>query len=420
MPADRTAYVRVNWANKRSALGATNLNAMDQGIAINNALAKENANYIDEIALALIDQLSVTYDQGTHTFTLSIGTASGANPTTRFNVTKNVAIHTVDVELDALSAGLANGTVIPARATGDADGNGIKASYAASMNLVTEFDSQDGSFVLTLLSKSGGTLATKTFSIPQATTEVAGLLSAADKTKINAIVSDIATALAAAKSYTDGKVARANLVTVLGEASQSLNGLMSATDKARLDALHALLGTTADSDTVVNTINEVLAVFAQYPEGVTLTNALASKCSIADIVDALTSDDATKPLSAKQGKVLKGLIDDLEDGTTPAGKANCDALGRNIAETYFNKEDGFALGMVEAEAVDSVPETLHFDANGDVTDEFSGEITLRYNSSSVISIASSDVPETLTLDPTQDFGNMITNANWTGEVTFTY
>lgn len=36
-----------------------------------------------------------------------------------------------------------------------------------------------------------------------------------------------------------------------------------------------------------------------------------------DVVDNLTSTSATKPLSANQGKVLKGLIDGLEVGTDP-------------------------------------------------------------------------------------------------------
>lgn len=36
-----------------------------------------------------------------------------------------------------------------------------------------------------------------------------------------------------------------------------------------------------------------------------------------DVVDGLTSTSATAPLSANQGKVLKGLIDGLEVGTDP-------------------------------------------------------------------------------------------------------
>ena len=37
-----------------------------------------------------------------------------------------------------------------------------------------------------------------------------------------------------------------------------------------------------------------------------------------DVVDNLTSTSATTPLSANQGKVLKGLIDGIEVGTDPS------------------------------------------------------------------------------------------------------
>lgn len=36
-----------------------------------------------------------------------------------------------------------------------------------------------------------------------------------------------------------------------------------------------------------------------------------------DVVDGLTSTSATTPLSANQGKVLKGLIDGIDVGTNP-------------------------------------------------------------------------------------------------------
>lgn len=37
-----------------------------------------------------------------------------------------------------------------------------------------------------------------------------------------------------------------------------------------------------------------------------------------DVVDGLTSTSSTTPLSANQGKVLKGLIDGIEVGTDPS------------------------------------------------------------------------------------------------------
>ena len=55
-------------------------------------------------------------------------------------------------------------------------------------------------------------------------------------------------------------------VSDLIEATQALSGLMSATDKQRLDVLHALLEEDT-SNSVVDSINEVLAIFNNYPEG---------------------------------------------------------------------------------------------------------------------------------------------------------
>jgi len=207
--------------------------------------------------------------------------------------------------------------------------------------------------------------------IGEATTSQAGLLNSTDKGKINAIANDIATALSSANNYTDSKVARSNLVNVLGEATTALNGLMSAEDKSRLDVLYALLGEGGDDDTIVDTIREVLEIFENYPEGADLVNALSLKINYTDIVDNLTSYDTNKPLSANQGRVLKGQIDNIVNGTTIVGKANMDSEGNVIKDTYFNREDGFAVGLV------SVTEY----------DEDTGEVTLEYNSSAVTNIA---------------------------------
>lgn len=51
-----------------------------------------------------------------------------------------------------------------------------------------------------------------------------------------------------------------------------------------------------------------------------LTNLINTKASQADIVDNLTSDATNKALSAKQGKVLKGLVDGVT--TTGISKSN--------------------------------------------------------------------------------------------------
>ena len=98
------------------------------------------------------------------------------------------------------------------------------------------------------------------------------------------------------------------MVSTIGDASTTLNGLLTSEDKRRLDALYAVLGETTDEDSFVNTINEILAIFNNYPEGVDLVSALNGKLNVSDVVNNLTSEETSKPLSAKQGKVLSDAI----------------------------------------------------------------------------------------------------------------
>ena len=165
------------------------------------------------------------------------------------------------------------------------------------------------------------------------------------------------------KSDATAKVARSNIVSILGEATSSLSGLLSATDKAHLDALYALLGASDDSDTVVNTINEILAIFNQYPEGVTLTSALATKVAIADVVNALDSNETTKPLSAKQGKVLNDRLAAVE-------------------EDYVTHDDVFAAGMLHVGEYNQETGEIEITYNSNVTsisyDDDTGILTIAY------------------------------------------
>jgi hypothetical protein len=69
--------------------------------------------------------------------------------------------------------------------------------------------------------------------------------------------------------------------------------------------------TDADSDSVINTLTELLNLAKNVPEGADLAALLAEKVSKSDIVNNLTSVLTNVPLSAYQGSVLKGLIDTL-------------------------------------------------------------------------------------------------------------
>lgn len=55
-----------------------------------------------------------------------------------------------------------------------------------------------------------------------------------------------------------------------------------------------------------------------------------------DVVDGLTSTSATTPLSANQGKVLKGLIDGLEVGTNPEVTQDINQLKTQMGTAISN------------------------------------------------------------------------------------
>lgn len=282
--------VLFDWLNDIITQVNTNVGLENDSIAaINNDLTTIYSYFENGIAK------KATADEDGSNIKATYETKTDA--TSKFNTNKD--------EIDKIK----DGTTVVAKASKDEDGDNIK-TYGKSLTHSLQGNATQWTFTFSLKDKSGNPLDTETQVFGGATTATAGLLSAEDKAKINAIASDIAAALQNAKTYTDNKVARANLVSVLGEASQALNGLMSATDKARLDTLYALLSDD-DSDTVVDTIQEVLNIFNNYQEGADLVSALALKVNIEDIVDDLITENAGKPLSAKQGYILKGLIDGL-------------------------------------------------------------------------------------------------------------
>lgn len=55
-----------------------------------------------------------------------------------------------------------------------------------------------------------------------------------------------------------------------------------------------------------------------------------------DVVDGLTSTSTTTPLSANQGKVLKGLIDGIEVGTDPTVTQDISTLKTQMSTANSN------------------------------------------------------------------------------------
>lgn len=166
--------------------------------------------------------------------------------------------------------------------------------------------------------------------------------------------------------------------------TSTTNPLSAAQGKAlkdMIDDIYTFIGTSStDSDTVINRLKDVFAFLASVDDEQTLLGLLSAKIAYADLVKNLTTNSDDLPLAASQGYALKGMIDSsdteiakIKDGRTviaEATKATQDGLGNNIANTYMNRSDAFAVGMISVTNYD----------------ESTGIITLRYNNSAVTSL----------------------------------
>lgn len=107
--------------------------------------------------------------------------------------------------------------------------------------------------------------------------------------------------------------------------------------KVLKDALDALSNYiySGSANTSIDRLAEVFAFLTGHDDDETLDAILATKVSIADLVDNLTSELSNRALTAKQGYVLKGLIDALT--TTVGTKANSsDVYGKS---SVYNKDE---------------------------------------------------------------------------------
>lgn len=87
---------------------------------------------------------------------------------------------------------------------------------------------------------------------------------------------------------------------------------------ALIEAINAIIGSgEADADNLVDTVSELLEVFENYSEGVDIATLFNSKVDTSAIINTLTETASGKTLDARQGKVLKDLIDALTTADIP-------------------------------------------------------------------------------------------------------
>lgn len=90
----------------------------------------------------------------------------------------------------------------------------------------------------------------------------------------------------------------------------------------------------------VDTIEQIYIAINAKADKSYVDDGLALKISYSDIIDALTSEETAKPLSAKQGKILKDLVDTKIDNTALSeGLASKSDIGHNHDERYFTESE---------------------------------------------------------------------------------
>lgn len=203
---------------------------------------------------------------------------------------------------------IVNGQTTVSKAEKDAEGNTILYYYAHRLSMQYE----ENSITFELQNGDGNPLNDGIITIPLVTTENDGLMSTIDKENLDGLLDGERTAKKAELDDDGNTIKRtylnklnriqivpsASSVSVLVEAtrpsgnfqnppfssvsedipaSTTMNaGVMSATDKSRLDQLWAVLQDSSDP-TFVDTINEILTIFANYPEGMDIIAQFATK-----------------------------------------------------------------------------------------------------------------------------------------------
>lgn len=113
-----------------------------------------------------------------------------------------------------------------------------------------------------------------------------------------------------------------------------------------ITGLTTRLNALADSDdTTLDQLSEIVAYIKSNRS--LIENVTTSKVSVSDIVDNLTSTVTNKPLSAKQGKIVKDLIDAL---TTIVGNKVDKVLGKGLSTNDYTTNEKTKLAGIASGA----------------------------------------------------------------------
>lgn len=243
------------------------------------------------------------------------------------------------------------------------------------------------------------------------TTGAAGLMSAADKLKLDGIASGANNyTLPLAKSNALGgiklgypgntitgayvlrpveldtsdrayvEITRDNVHSLLGEASKDHSGVMSTTDKARIDTLWNVWSADGKDDTLINKVEEILEVFENYPEGSNIVNALAgcfkkSSLITPDNYESLIYDydrDGSENVVASAA----GLINILYDFETKTSISNT-YLKQTVANSTYLKQTDASSTYLNKTAGGTITGTVYFGSNNETMINTSGTVSAK-------------------------------------------
>jgi hypothetical protein len=306
---------------------------------ITRLAAITGTNTGDETATSIKSKLSITTLSGSNTGdqdisgiatnTSAIGTLSSLTTSTKANLV--AALNEVKAVADTAAGG---GTVV-----GDATVTNVKLASDVKVGSLATLNTTAKASVVAAINEVKTTADAKTTNITDAAS--ASLMDSKDATVITSAATAAASANKAASTITEDATHRfatdtekttwnSRTTNITDTASASLmdtkdavtlttirGGVVTAGDN--LSKLYALIqtlntlvtGTTPDGDSVTNTIQEIVTIFATYPEGVDVATVLAGKINTSAIVNTLVETSTGKVLDATQGKALKDLIDTL-------------------------------------------------------------------------------------------------------------
>lgn len=190
--------------------------------------------------------------------------------------------------------------------------------------------------------------------------------------KENDIIEDLASEVARAKSAENSNAEDILIETTRAMAAEENISIALSThntsDSAHSDIRLLISGLTtrlnalADSDdTTLDQLSEIVAYIKNNKsliDGIT-----TSKVNISDIIDDLATPATSKPLSSKQGVILKGLITDL---TAIVGNKVDKVSGKGLSTNDYTTEEKNKLDTVSAGAEANVQSDWNTtDANND-------------------------------------------------------